>query len=148
MRSVLIVMLAPLCVAAARRQETSSSSRPGEPRPLTRHMSLWVCGVLDSMDLDIRAPPGFAYMGRSLRSGGSGVAEAIGVSHFKGNWLGGWSQTGTTRERLRGTTWIPRWDHPRPAGRLLLGWLLDGQHESPVSGADGVCESAGRARGR
>ena len=52
-------------------------------------MSLWVRGV----------PPGFAYMGHSLCSGGSSAAEAIGISHFKGNWSGGWSQTGRTRER-------------------------------------------------
>ena len=92
---------------------------PGEPRPLTRHMSLWVRGVLDSMD--IRAPPGFAYMGHSLRSGGSSAAEAIGVSRFKGNWLGGWSQTGTTRERH----YMDPSVGPSPAAYSLLGWLLD-----------------------
>ena len=71
---------------------------PGESRPLTRHMSLSLRGV-PRLDADIRAPPGFAYMAHSLRSGGSSAAEAIGVSRSKGNWLGSWSQTSTTRER-------------------------------------------------
>ena len=46
----------------------------------------------------MRAPEGFAYLGHSLRSGGSSAAEAIGVSRYLGNWLGGWSQISQTRE--------------------------------------------------
>ena len=94
---------------------------PGEPvRPLTRHMSTWVGWVLDG--LSVRAPEGFAYQGHSLRSGGSSAAEAIGVSRYRGNWLGGWSQSGTTRERH----YIDPSITPTPAAYALLGWLLDG----------------------
>ena len=97
---------------------------PGEPRPLTRHMSSWVRMELDS--LGISAPPGFAYQGHSLRSGGSSAAEAIGVSRFRGNWLGGWSQSGSTRERH----YIDPSITPSPGAYALLGWLLDGDYSS------------------
>ena len=62
-------------------------------------------------------------------AGGSSVAEAIGVSRYKGNWLGGWSQTGTTPERhYMYMDPAPRGTVP---GRLLAAWrwLLNGQHE-------------------
>ena len=89
---------------------------------LTRHMSTWVTGVLDQ--LGIRAGDGFAYQGHSLRSGGSSAAEAIGVSRYRGNWLGGWSQTGTTRERH----YIDPSITPTPGAYALLGWLLHGDY--------------------
>ena len=60
---------------------------PGEPRPTTRHMSAWVETTLS--EEGVVAPPGFIYLGHSLRSGGSSAAEAIGVSRYLGNWLGG-----------------------------------------------------------
>ena len=93
---------------------------PGEPRPLTRHMSAWVATALEEMG--IAAPDGFAYQGHSLRSGGSSAAEAIGLSRFRGNWLGGWAQSGNTRE-LR---YIDPSTRPTRAAYQLLGWLLEG----------------------
>ncbi|EOD15595.1 Integrase [Emiliania huxleyi CCMP1516] len=61
-----------------------------------RHMVGWVSETLD--EEGVRAPAGFVYLGHSLRSGGSSAAEAIRVPRFRGNWLGGWSQNGRTRE--------------------------------------------------
>ena len=97
---------------------------PGEPRVLTRHMSAWVSLTLD--ELGIRAPPGFAYLGHSLRSGGSSAAEAIGVSRFRGNWLGGWAQAGRTRE----LHYLDPSVLPTPAAYSLLGWLLAGEYDA------------------
>ena len=111
---------------------------PGEPRPLTRHMSAWLRMELDS--LGISAPPGFAYQGHSLRSGGASAAEAIGVSRYRGNWLGGWSQTGSTRERH----YLDPSITPTPAAYALLGWLLDGDYTAgPMERVD---MAAARAR--
>ena len=95
---------------------------PGEPAPLTRHMSEWVHAVLE--EHGIRAPTGFAYLGHSLRSGGSSAAEAIGVSRFRGNWLGGWSQQSNTRE----LHYIDPSVLPTPEAYSLFGWLLDGHY--------------------
>ena len=93
---------------------------PGEPLPTTRHMERWVEAVL--LSEGVRAPPGFAYMGHSLRSGGSSAAEAIGVPRFRGNWLGGWSQHSTTRE----VHYLDPSILPTPAAHALFGWLLAG----------------------
>ena len=111
---------------------------PGEPRPLQRHMAAWVATTLE--ESGVRAPGGFAYMGHSLRSGGSSAAEAIGVSRYRGNWLGGWSQTGTTRE----TRYIDPSVRPTAAAYGLLGWLLEGSYvaEAPAWQRD----AAARAR--
>ena len=95
---------------------------PGEPPPTTRHMEGWVASVLRSEG--IRAPPGFAYLGHSLRSGGSSAAEAIGVPRFRGNWLGGWSQHSTTRE----VHYLDPSILPTPAAHALFGWLLAGAY--------------------
>ena len=74
----------------------------------------------------VRAPAGFAYLGHSIRSGGSSAAEAIGVPRFRGNWLGGWSQSGKTRE----LHYMDPSVLPSPAAYGLLGWLLDGTYEA------------------
>ena len=95
---------------------------PDEPRLLTRHMSAWVSVVLD--ELGMSAPAGFAYLGHSLRSGGSSAAEAIGVPRFRRNWLGGWSQSGRTRE----LHYLDPSILPTPAAYALLGWLLDSHY--------------------
>lgn len=99
---------------------------PGEPKPITRHMSAWVSESLT--ELGIVAPPGFVYLGHSLRSGGSSAAEAIGVSRFRGNWVGGWAQGGSTRE----TRYIDPSVTPSPAAYALFGWLLDGEFRATV----------------
>jgi hypothetical protein len=69
-------------------------------------------------------PPGFAYLGHSLRSGGSSAAEAIRVPRYRGNWLGGWSQAGRTRE----VHYLDPSILPTPAAYALFGWLLAGEY--------------------
>ena len=90
---------------------------PGEPKPASRHMATRVAHTLAAHG--VRAPEGFAYLGHSLRSGGSSAAEAIGVSRYLGNWLGGWSQTGRTRE----LHYLDPSIGPTPGAYALLGWL-------------------------
>ena len=65
-----------------------------------------------------------AQLGHSLRSGGSSAAEAIGVSRYLGNWLGGWSQTGRTRELHYLDPHLDPSIGPTPGAYALLGWLL------------------------
>ena len=97
---------------------------PGEPKPTARHMAEWV--ALTLKEEGVSAPAGFAYLGHSLRSGGSSAAEAIKVSRFRGNWLGGWSQTGRTRE----LHYMDPSVLPTAAAFELLGWLLDGTYST------------------
>ena len=97
---------------------------PGERRPLTRHMAGWVSETLD--EEGVRAPAGFVYLGHSLRAGGSSAAEAIRVPRFRGNWLGGWSQNGRTRE----LHYMDPSVLPSPEAYELLGWLLDGSYQA------------------
>ena len=97
---------------------------PGEPKPTTRHMAEWVERTLK--EEGVRAPAGFAYLGHSLRSGGSSAAEAIKVPRFRGNWLGGWAQSGRTRE----LHYMDPSVLPTPAAYELLGWLLDGTYST------------------
>ena len=66
--------------------------RLGTCRPGCRRTSArWQVGAV--------APDGFAYLGHSLRSGGSSAAEAIRVPRFRGNWLGGRLVRGGTHAR-------------------------------------------------
>ena len=74
----------------------------------------------------VQAPEGFAYLGHSIRSGGSSAAEAIGVPRFRGNWLGGWSLGSHVRERL----YIDPSVLPTPEAFALFGWLLAGVYEA------------------
>ena len=97
---------------------------PGEPAPSTRAMSAWLATVLG--EEGIAAPEGFAYLGHSIRSGGSSAAEAISVPRFRGNWLGGWSLGSSTRERL----YIDPSVLPTPAAYSLFGWLAAGVYEA------------------
>ena len=85
-------------------------------------MSAWLGETLS--EEGVAAPPGFAYLGHSLRSGGSSAAEAILVPRFRGNWLGGWAQTGKTRE----LHYIDPSILPTPSAYALLGWLLHGEY--------------------
>ena len=87
-------------------------------------MSAWVAETLSEMG--VAAPAGFAYQGHSLRSGGSSAAEAIGVPRFRGNWLGGWSQAGKTRE----LHYMDPSVLPSPEAYALMGWLLDGAYQA------------------
>jgi hypothetical protein len=97
---------------------------PGEGKPITRSMSGWVASTL--ADVGAVAPPGFAYLGHSLRSGVSSAAEAIKAPRARGDWLGGWAPGGSTRERH----YIDPTVGPSPAAFRLLGWLLDSHHEA------------------
>ena len=76
------------------------------------------------------APPGFAYLGHSLRSGGSSAAEAISVPRYRGNWLGGWAASSRTRE----VHYMDPSVLPTPAAFALFGWLRAGAYaaEAPV----------------
>ena len=97
---------------------------PGERTPTTRDMSSWVATAL--AECDIAAPPGFAYLGHSLRSGGSSAAEAIGVPRVRGNWIGGWSLASDTREKH----YIDPSILPTPEAFALFGWLLVGSYHA------------------
>ena len=87
---------------------------------MTRHMEAWLADTLH--EDGIAAPLGFAYLGHSLRSGASSGMEAIGISRFRGNWMGGWSQTGRTRE----LHYIDPSILPSPAAYAFFGWLREG----------------------
>lgn len=97
---------------------------PGEPQPVTHSMSTWVAETL--ADVGAAAPPGFAYLGHSLRSGASSAAEAIKVPRARGDWLGGWAPGSNTRERH----YIDPTVGPSPSAFRLLGWLLDSHYEA------------------
>ena len=112
-----------LCVALSCDVPDFHFQLPGEPRPLSRHMSAWVHTALS--ELSVAAPSGFTYLGHSLRSGGASAAEAIGVPPFRANWLGGWSQSGRTRE----LHYLDPTVLPTLAAYRLLGWLLDSHFE-------------------
>ena len=97
---------------------------PGEAAPTTRAMSAWLADVL--AEERVAAPEGFAYLGHTIRVGGSSAAEAIRVPRFRGNWLGGWSQNGRTRE----LHYMDPSVLPSPEAYELLGWLLDGSYQA------------------
>ncbi|KAL1524965.1 hypothetical protein AB1Y20_019841 [Prymnesium parvum] len=97
---------------------------PGEPPPRTTDMSSWLHMQLRMVR--VSAPPGFSYLGHSIRSGASSAAEAIGVSRFLGNWMGGWSQSGKTRE----LHYMDPSVRPCPAAFGFFGWMLEGCFET------------------
>ena len=77
-------------------------------------------------------------VGHSLRSGGSSAAEAILVPRFRGNWLGGWSQQGRTRE----LHYLDPSVTPSEGAYAFFGWLLVGAYGTEP----GAWERAPRAR--
>ena len=91
---------------------------PYEEAPSTKSMATWLQLMLRKAH--ITTPVGFALRGHSLRSGGASAAEAIGVSRFKANWLGGWAQSGNTREKHYLDPTVPA---TREAYQFF-GWLL------------------------
>mmetsp|Transcript_19772 Transcript_19772/g.49359 ORF Transcript_19772/g.49359 Transcript_19772/m.49359 type:complete len:269 (-) Transcript_19772:235-1041(-) len=97
---------------------------PGETPPRTADMSSWLHTQLSMVG--VRAPPGFSYLGHSIRSGASSAAEAIGVSRFLGNWIGGWSQAGRTRE----LHYLDPSVRPCPAAFGFFGWMLENCFEA------------------
>ena len=99
---------------------------PRESKPVTTSMSGWVATTLD--ELGVRAPVGFAYLGHSLRSGGSSAAEAVKVPRARGDWLGGWAAGSNTRE----VHYIDPTVGPTPAAYRLFGWLLNSHYEASL----------------
>jgi hypothetical protein len=99
---------------------------PGEPQPRTQSMSAWIAAALDAVG--VHAPPGFTYLGHSLRSGGASAAEAIGVPAFRANWLGGWAPSSRVREQH----YLDPSVLPSPEAHQLLGWLAQGAYETTM----------------
>lgn len=90
----------------------------GEPRPLTRHMEGWVSAALARVQ--VRAPPGFAYLGHSIRSMGASVSAAIKVERHIWMWMGGWAPGSSTPD----VHYLDPTVLPSPAGYALYGWML------------------------
>ena len=91
---------------------------PGEQRPTTASMERWLAHALARCH--IRAPPGFAYQGHSLRSLGASAMAAIGVPRHIYIWLGGWARGSGVVDRC----YIDPTFLPSPAAYALFGWAL------------------------
>ncbi len=143
----------------ARREAHAAAQRPlseylfqlpGERRPTTTSMAAWLERLLER--LQVRAPPSFAYLPHSIRSGTASAMAAIGIPRHIYVWIGGWSPTSTTVEkhyvdptvlptasalRLYGwararayTTDRPRWERRAPLPDPLL------EEVAPLDGVD------------
>ena len=125
---VYLAARADLCASLGVPEPEWLFQLPGEPPPSTRAMSAWLATALS--EEGVVAPPGFAYLGHSLRSGGSSAAEAISVPRYRGNWLGGWAASSRTRE----VHYMDPSVLPTPAAFALFGWLRAGAYaaEAPV----------------
>lgn len=91
---------------------------PGEGRPTTRHMEQWFASALSAAD--IRAPPGFAYLGHSIRSMAASAMAAVGVPRHVYIFIGGWARGSTVVDKH----YIDPTFRPSPAAHALYGWLL------------------------
>jgi hypothetical protein len=109
---------------------------PGERRPDTRAMESWVAAEL--AELGVRAPPGFAYLGHSIRSGAASAGSAIDVRRFIICWMGGWAPGSSTLEQH----YLDPSVTPTPAAYAFFGWLLRGAYEM----GDAAWVDAARAR--
>lgn len=94
----------------------------GEPRPVTQTFSSWLAAALARTG--ISAPPGFAYLGHSLRSLGASAMSAIGVDRHVVIWIGGWAPGGFTMDRH----YLDPTMLPTPAAYALYGWALSRQY--------------------
>ena len=103
---------------------------PGEPRPLTRHMSAWLSAALD--DVGVVAQPGFAYLGHSLRSEGASCMAAIGVDRHLIVWIGGWARGSSTMERHYFDPTVL----PTPDAFALWGWALTRQYAAGAAAVE------------
>ena len=90
----------------------------------TRSMEGWIAGLLQT--LRIQAPPGFVYLGHSIRSGSASAMAAIGVPRHLYVWVGGWSPTSRTVDKH----YIEPTVMPTPAAHALFGWLLQRSYQS------------------
>ena len=91
---------------------------PGEQRPTTACMERWLDHALTRCR--IRPPPGFAYLGHSLRSLGASAMAAIGVPRHIYIWLGGWARGSSVVDRC----YIDPTFAPSAAAYALYGWAL------------------------
>ena len=91
---------------------------PGEQRPTTACMERWLAHALARCR--VRAPPGFAYLGHSLRSLGASAMAAIGVPRHIYIWLGGWARGSGVVDRC----YIDPTFAPCAAAYALYGWAL------------------------
>ena len=90
----------------------------GEPRPTTRHMEQWFAAELAAAG--VQAPPGFAYLGHSIRSMAASAMAAIGVPRHVYIFVGGWARGSTVVDKH----YIDPTFRPSPAAHALYGWLL------------------------
>ena len=95
---------------------------PGERRPTTTTMAGWLKRQLDHHS--IRAPPGFAYLGHSIRALGASGMFAIGIQVPVIKWVCGWKPGSDVAER----DYIDPTFLPSPACYMLYGWLLTRQY--------------------
>jgi hypothetical protein len=102
------------------REHATCSPLPAARRAAPAHTS-HTCKWLDKTlsELGISSHHGFAYPGHSFRSGGSSAAEAMGVSCYRGNWLGGYvAAAGRTH---MSSTLHPPVCSPHPGGVCWAG---------------------------
>lgn len=96
----------------------------GETRPTTRHMEQWFAQELEAAG--VRAPPGFAYLGHSIRSMGASAMAAIGVPRHTYVFMGGWARGSTVVDKH----YIDPTFRPTPAAHALYGWLLTSSYRA------------------
>ena len=114
-------MRSELCAARGVPVPEFMFQLPGERRPTTTTMSGWLSAALQRTD--VAAPPGFAYLGHSIRSLGASAMNAIGVVRTTLCWIGGWARGSDVPERH----YIDPTFLPSPACYMLYGWLLSRQ---------------------
>ena len=109
------------CFAMDRRSPSSSYRyRARRDRPL----GTWSSGSPPSSRqltaAGVQAPPGFAYLGHSIRSMAASAMAAIGVPRHVYIFVGGWARGSTVVDKH----YIDPTFRPSPAAHALYGWLL------------------------
>ena len=97
---------------------------PGESRPTTRAFAGWFS--LGLSELSVEAPPGFAYLPHSVRSGSASAQAAIGVPRHMYTWVGGWVRGSVVVDR----DYVDPTVLPSPSAYRLHGWLLSRQYSA------------------
>jgi hypothetical protein len=104
--------------AASPRTPEYAFQLAGETRPTTASMERWLAAALARCR--ITAPPGFAYLGHSIRSLGVSAMAAIGIPRHIYVWLGGWARGSAVVDRC----YIDPTFQPSAAAFSLYGWAL------------------------
>lgn len=99
----------------------------GEAKPTTQSTERWLAAALERVG--IHAPPGFAYLGHSLRSLGASACAAIGVPRHIYIWLGGWTRGSSVVDRH----YVDPTFQPSPAALALYGWALTAQYRADAA---------------